>query len=275
MTTQLLGYQAGDSWVHRLTGSTKLVGFLALTIAAMLSFDVRYLFGLAVLTIIVLVSTHVKWQQIAVFVYAVLLFAGLNLLLIYVFAPQYGVSLFGSQHVILGSGDYALTQEQLLYESIVALKYMVSLPMALLFLLTTNPSEFAAGLNKIGISYRVAYAFALTLRYIPDVQNEYQMISYAQQARGFDVGKSAPIKQRITNAVRVVMPLVLSSFARIDEISRAMALRRFGLKKRRTWYYDQQFKRLDWAVLIGIIGIVSVALILVIYTGSRYYNPLQ
>ena len=52
----------------------------------------------------------------------------------------------------------------------------------LLFVSTTNPSEFAASLNKLGIKYSVAYSVALALRYIPDVQKEYREISQAQQA---------------------------------------------------------------------------------------------
>ena len=38
-------------------------------------------------------------------------------------------------------------------------------PLGIIFLLTTNPSEFAASLNRIGVSYKAAYALALTLRY--------------------------------------------------------------------------------------------------------------
>ena len=58
----------------------------------------------------------------------------------------------------------------------------------LLFVCTTNPSEFASSLNKIGVKYSVSYAVALALRYIPDIQKDYHDISQAQQARGIELG---------------------------------------------------------------------------------------
>ena len=41
-------------------------------------------------------------------------------------------------------------------------------------MVATNPSEFAASLNKIGVNYKIAYSVAIALRYIPDVQRDYQ-----------------------------------------------------------------------------------------------------
>ena len=53
----------------------------------------------------------------------------------------------------------------------------------LLFVCTTNPSEFATSLSRIGVSCRISCAAALALRYIPDIQREYRDISLSQQAR--------------------------------------------------------------------------------------------
>ena len=43
-----------------------------------------------------------------------------------------------------------------------------------MFIVTTNPSEFAASMNRVGICYNICYSVALALRYIPDVQDEIQ-----------------------------------------------------------------------------------------------------
>ncbi|WP_195308045.1 hypothetical protein [Weissella confusa] len=40
---QLFGYRAGNSFIHRLTGGTKLLTLLILTMSGMVSFDLRYL----------------------------------------------------------------------------------------------------------------------------------------------------------------------------------------------------------------------------------------
>lgn len=180
----------------------------SLTISGIVSFDLRYLLLLIVVAIVGLAVAGIRWRYVSAVVYFVDVFALMNVVLIYVFAPQYGVRLFHHKTALLGSGPYALTLKQLVYESIVLMKYVFSLPLALIFLLTTNPTEFAAGLNKIGVSYRIAYAVALTLRYIPDVQQESVTISRAQQARGYDMSKKAPLVQRVRGAAGILMPLL-------------------------------------------------------------------
>lgn len=270
---QLFGYRAGNSFIHRLTGGTKLLAFLILTMSGMVSFDLRYLVLLMVVAISGLIVAGIRWHDVSAVVTFVGVFALMNVVLIYVFAPQYGVSLFHHKTVLLGSGAYALTLEQLVYELIVLMKYFFSLPLALIFLLTTNPSEFAAGMNKICVSFRIAYAVALTLRYIPDVQQEFVTISHAQQARGYDMSKKAPLVQRVRGAAGILMPLLFSSLARIDVISRSMDLRRFGKEKRRSWYYQQTFRRDDWIVLVGMALLVVLEVMLIRVTGDRFWWP--
>lgn len=107
----------------------------------------------------------------------------------------------------------------------ISLKYFVALPVAILFISATNPSEFAASLNSIGISYKVGYSVAIALRYIPDIQRDYHSISQAQQARGVELGKSEPFFARLKNSVSILLPLILTSLNRIDTISNAMELR--------------------------------------------------
>ena len=93
------------------------------------------------------------------------------------------------------SGRYDITVEQLFYQSHIVLKYAIALPLAILFVSTTNPSELAASLCSIGIPYKAAYAVSLALRYIPDIQQEYHDISQAQQARGIELRKKSEKKE--------------------------------------------------------------------------------
>ena len=54
---QLFGYRAGKSFIHRLTGGTKLLVFLILTMSGMVSFDLRYL------VLLLLVSVGMTFRQ--------------------------------------------------------------------------------------------------------------------------------------------------------------------------------------------------------------------
>ncbi len=65
----------------------------------------------------------------------------------------------------------------------------------MIFILTTNPSELASSIHRIGGSYKIAYAFSLALRYIPDIQEDFRTISKAQQARGNELSGKASLHE--------------------------------------------------------------------------------
>lgn len=245
MNTEMLSYIKKNSPIHKLTGATKLICFLLWTIAAMITYDTRVLIGLFIAGIIVFKISKIKFKDVSFILYFILFFLLLNALLIFVFSPYQGVEIYGSRtdlfHLI---GPYTVTKEQLFYELNVILKYFATIPMALLFILTTDPSEFAASLNKIGVSYKVAYTVSIALRYIPDVQRDYKDISFAQQARGIDLSSKEKLSKRIKNSAAILMPLIFSSLERIDKISLAMELRAFGNNKKRTWYNSRKFGKI-------------------------------
>ena len=274
MNTEMLSYIKKDSPIHKLTGATKLICFLLWTIAAMITYDTRVLVGLFILGIIAFKISKIEFKDVSFILYFILFFLALNALLIFVFSPYEGVDIYGSRtdlfHLI---GPYTVTKEQLFYELNVILKYFATIPMALLFILTTDPSEFAASLNKIGISYKVAYTVSIALRYIPDVQRDYKDISFAQQARGIDLSSKEKLSKRIKNSAAIIMPLIFSSLERIDKNSLAMDLRAFGKKKKRTWYNSRKFGKIDYLSISILIIIVAISIVMVKVNGSRFYNP--
>jgi energy-coupling factor transport system permease protein len=142
-----------------------------------------------------------------------------------------------------------------------------------LFVCTTNPSEFAASLNRIGVSYRISYAVALAMRYIPDIQREYRDISLAQQARGTEMSKKASLVNRLKAASTILIPLILSSMERIETISNAMELRGFGKEKKRTWYSGRKFSRIDIGCMIAFALLVILSFLITLLNGGRYFNP--
>ena len=274
MNTEMLSYIKKNSPIHKLTGATKLIYFLLWTIAAMITYDTRVLIGLFIAGIIVFKISKIKFKDVGFILYVILLLLLLNALLIFVFSPYQGVEIYGSRtdlfHLI---GPYTVTKEQLFYELNVILKYFATIPMALLFILTTDPSEFAASLNKIGVSYKVAYTVSIALRYIPDVQRDYKDISFAQQARGIDLSSKEKLSKRIKNSAAILMPLIFSSLERIDKISLAMELRAFGNNKKRTWYNSRKFGKIDYISIVILLMIVAISIAMVKVNGSRFYNP--
>ena len=198
----------------------------------------------------------------------------LNNILIFAFEPEQGVAIYGTRHALCHLfGRYYITQEQLFYQLNVVLKYLAMIPLVILFVSTTNPSEFAASLNRVGVSYRVAYSVALALRYIPDIQREYHDISLSLQARGVEMTKKEKLFTRIKNAATILFPLIMTSMMKIETISNAMELRGFGKNKKRTWYMGAPFKCADYAVMTGCVLVLLFSFLLVRLNHGRFYNP--
>ena len=64
-----------------------------------------------------------------------------------------------------------------------------------------------------------------------------------QEARGVALGKDVKFIERIRNSAKILLPLVLTSLNRIDEISNSMQLRSFGKYRKRTWYMKKKIGR--------------------------------
>lgn len=269
-----MGYIPRESPIHRLTGTTKLLMAVLASVASMITYDTRFLCAMIIGAMLVFAVSKIRFREIRLVLGFIAVLMVINSIAIYLFSPEEGVRIYGTRtelfHII---GRYFVTAEQLFYMLNVVLKYFSVLPMALIFITATNPSEFASSLNRIGVSYKIAYSVALTLRYIPDIRRDYTDISQAQQARGIDMSRKIPLFQRVKNVTAILLPLIFSSLSRVEVISNAMELRGFGRHKKRSWYMSRSFRAADF-VAVAVCGLlVLVSLTLNVVNGGRFYNP--
>lgn len=272
----MLGYIERDSIIHKLTGATKLLLFLFWSTAAMLTYDTRLLVLLLILSVVLFAISKIKLKEITVVVGFIVFFLILNNIAIFIFDPNQGAKVYGSETMLTGSWwRYHVTAEQLFYQLNITLKYFAVIPPALLFILTTQPSEFAASLNKIGVSYRLSYAVSIAFRYIPEVQRDFRTVAQAQQARGIDISRNEKLGRRVKNIVAIVVPLIFSTFERIDTISNVMDMRGFGKEKKRTWYVARKFQLADYIAILLSAALLGVTIWLFFVNDGRFYNPFQ
>lgn len=271
---KLIGYHPGTDLIHSLSAVSKLLFFLIVSILAMITYDTRLILFIAVFSLALFKMSGIRYKEISLVLILTIIFAAMNALMVHLFAPRYGVELYGADTPLLsGLGVYSLTSQQAFYLVNLLLKYFCTVPLAIIFLMTTHPSQFASSLNQIGVSYKVAYAVSLTMRYIPDIQEEFYTIRMSQEARGLELSKKGKLMDRIKGNLSLVIPLIFSSLERIDTISTAMELRRFGKNKKRTWYTQQPLQRIDYAVLLFILALVVVTIYLFFVNQGRFYNP--
>ena len=270
----IFNYIDRPSPIHRLTGATKLVCLLLWSLASMVTYDTRILVLMPVVSIVLFSISKIRFRDIKAVFWVTFVFMVLNNVTVYLFAPEHGVSIYGTRTVLVAiMGRYTVTAEQLFYHLNLVLKYLAAIPVLLLFVCTTDPSEFAASLNRIGVSYKVSYSVALALRYIPDIQRSYHDISQSQQARGIEMSKKESLVKRLKAASAILIPLILSSMDRIEVISNAMELRGFGKGKTRTWYRARKFRAADIVCMALCALLLVLAIADTVVRGTRYYNP--
>jgi len=271
---KVFGYIPRETPVHKLTGASKLLLTFALSISAMITFDTRFMVFVIIVSFILFSISKIKFSDFKAIIAILILFMVVNNVAIFLFAPEQGVLIYGTRNELFHiAGRYSLTSEQLFYQFNVTLKYFAIVPVALVFFLTTDPGEFASSLNTIKVHYKVAYAVSLSLRYIPDVQRAYREISQAQQARGINISKKAPIRARLAGILTILFPLVFSSLDKVDLISNAMELRGFGRLKKRTWYSSRSFSKGDYVIVGFCILCILLSILTLIINQGRFYNP--
>ncbi|MGT2948980.1 energy-coupling factor transporter transmembrane component T family protein [Streptococcus devriesei] len=274
MNKQLIGYHDSEGFLYELSGASKLLFFLLVSIACMTTYDTRLILAVGLMSVLLFKSADIHWRDISFVMKFVTVFAVLNVVMVYLFAPDYGEKIYGARTLLwAGTGRFYLSWQEIFYLLNLVLKYFCTVPLAILFLMTTHPSQFAASLNQIGVPYKVAYAVSLTLRYIPDVQEEFYMIRTSQEARGLELSQKANLLSRIKGNLQIIIPLIFSSLDRIDTVSTAMELRRFGKNKKRTWYMYQPFRKKDILAIGLACFILLISFWLFRLNEGRFYNP--
>lgn len=273
---KLLAYTEKNSFVHKLNGITKFLFFIAWSLVGMVTYDTRVLGVMLVMSLVLFKISKTDYTQIALVFKIIILFLIINLITIFLLAPYEGTKIYGSKTILVHLfWNYSLSSEQLFYELNVALKYITIVPVALMFIVTTNPSEFASSLNRLGLSYTISIAVSLALRYIPDVQREFIEIKRSQEAKGLDMSKNAPFFKRVKTMAQIIFPLVFLSMEKITAVSNAMELRGFGKKSKRTWYSAKPLAKVDLIAIILIALFVIASMIVTFYDGSRFFNPFK
>ena len=88
-----------------------------------------------------------------------------------------------------------------------------------------------------------------------------------------ELSKKAKLIKRIKGNLQIISPLIFSSLERIDSISTAMELRRFGKNKKRTWYSHQAMGMKDYGMILSALAVLVLSIVLIFLNQGRFYNP--
>ena len=277
MTTnkhRILCHIRRDSIIHRLSAASKLIFLVLFAVTTIITYDTRILLLMFGICAFSFSASKIRPSEIKPELIFILILLLLNAGVSFAVAPEQGCIIYGSRHELFPIwGGYFLTAEQLFYAVNVVLKYFTVLPMVLLFIVTTSPSELASGLNSLGIPYRFCFSVSLAMRFVPDIQQAYLKKSMLLQAKGAALGKKIFPAKRLKNAAEMILPLISEQLLHMEELYAQMQRRGFGKNKKRTWYVRRNFSSADFAVILSAICLLALGIYTIFQNNGRFYNP--
>lgn len=247
-------YYPSGSVIHKLNSAVKILVVIAYMVAVFMV-DYFHYIGFLACFLFVLVATliaKVPFGKVLRSVKGILFFVLLSSIL-QLFFNKSGTPLWENGFI---------TDQGVLTAVFIALRIILIVLGASLLTLTTSPVELADGIEVLlyplkWIKFPVhefALIMSIALRFIPTLLDETDRIIKAQKARGanFETGN---IFKRAKALIPVLIPLLISSFRRADELADAMDARCYAGSKNRTKYKKLTF---SWGDLISLLVVAGV-----------------
>lgn len=266
--SDIINLTPGTTFLHRLTGASKVRLFLILIVYVMMSFDFPLIAPVFILALIGLFSLKPKWKTLKFIIIIVVLMNLFNIFLFWLADPHYGFAYTKDDTILYAFNNYlVITRGTLWYLSVRLLKMLTSFLVSLDFIISITPSEIAAGLSSIGLPYKFGSIVEIAFRYIPDISRDFENISISMQCRGLELDKkkASPI-ERLKQTVMILIPLVITSFDRVNDIANAMDLRGFGKYKKRTYYAEHEIIKGEKIIIAFYLIMLVLVIIYIIYS---------
>src|ERR1700683_1773998 len=146
-----------------------------------------------------------------------------------------------------------LSRASLLFGFGRGLKLAELLATSVLFLSTTKVEEFTAGLQRLGVPYRVGFAITLSFRLVPLFIDSALTVVQAQSLRGSDFNRGGPL-ERVRRYVPVLIPVFMGVVANANNMAMALEARGFGFSHEPTTFIEYPVTRTAVVGLVFLIG---------------------
>ena len=249
-------YYPTMSFVHKMDARIKILMVIAFMVAVFMVKTFHFLgFGACLLLVILAtIFAKVPFLRVLKSVKGIIFFILLSAILQLIFNKD--------GKVLLDLSFIKITDKGLLNAGFITARITLIVLGASVLTLTTSPVELADGIESLlyplkFIKFPVhefALIMSIALRFIPTLLDETDRIIKAQKARGADF-ESGNIFKRAKALIPVLIPLLISSFRRADELADAMDARCYSGSKNRTKYKKM---KLSWRDLIGTLFIAGL-----------------
>ena len=241
---------SGPGLIHRLDPRTKLALLLASFIMAILP-EAPAVAGLAACLVLIHLALARAWGELYRIRWLLLALA-LFSVTVWSLLAQGPSPLF-----------WRVSRESLAFGVATFLKLGAMMLAGLVLLATTRVEELFLGLVRLRLPYPVAFAFALALRWVPEVYQTALRVKEAQEVRGLTLQEGGPFT-RLKRHLPLLVPIFLLTLRRTQTLAWTLEAKGFQAQPHRTYLLELHPGLRDWlalavaAVLLG--GFVALHL---------------
>jgi energy-coupling factor transport system permease protein len=255
----LIAYYPGETFIHRLDPRAKII-FMVIVSTSIFMVQKIYIAGFILLVMLALwFIARLPFSVLWGFLKVLLPIIGFLFIVQAIFYP--GVTPVIKPLIPIGKGIGQVTLEGILFAVLLALRLMAMIIMLPLVSFTTPVQNFALGMVKMGLPYKLAYTLTTALNLVPILQTETGVIVDAQKLRAMQTFEKGKLGEKLRAYPALVTPLVIGSMRRAQLMAVAMDSRAFGATKSRTYLEDITLRFKDWSFLIGSV-LFSVGVVL-------------
>lgn len=235
-------YYPSGSIVHKLDPRAKILFVIAYLVTVFLT---RTFYGFAVLGLFLLATVFISRLPLTSVIRSVK-----AILFIVIFTFVLNLFFYSTENATVYWSWWRLTlsDKSIQFSSFMALRLILLVMGTSILTLTTNPVELTDGIESLLKPlklikfpvHELALIMSIALRFIPTLMEETERIIKAQKARGADFDDKNIIK-KAKALLPVLVPLLVSSFRRADELGDAMDARCYSASTVRTKYKKLKF----------------------------------
>ena len=194
-----------------------------------------------------------------------------GILFLVLFTVALNLFFYGGEYNVIyfQLGNFLMvTDASLSFALFMALRLTILVMGSSVLTLTTTPVELTDGIESLLYPlklikfpvHELALIMSIALRFIPTLADEADRIICAQKARGGDF-ESGNLVARAKAMIPVLIPLLVSSFRRAEELGDAMDARCYSGSKGRTRYKKMKLSYRD-LIAVLVYGVVLAGIII-------------
>jgi energy-coupling factor transport system permease protein len=270
-------YRPRNTIIQRLDPRARLI-FLACLFASFAIaqiWDIRLLFPVFVLSIVLYLLARIEWQDIrrawTFFLVFIVVIVGVNALLSGRGGPM--AVLQDTSPVLIQTPTLkipgvnwtlhiTITSMRVFFAVTQMMRMFTMAILALPIPYTIDPSVYGVSFRRMGLPDKASFTMDLAFRFIPTLGRDFAITVDAQRARGYEMESlSGGIVSRLRRLAPLIVPVTMQSILTGEEVIDAMDLRAFGVRPR-TWLRELRYERRDY-VFIGLgVAILVISIIL-------------